>query len=184
MKKILIISLSCLAMFSVKAQKNLTPEALWKLGRVSGLGISKDDQFIIFTVSTPNVAENKSTTKLYEMATSGGEAVELKNTDSVFNNPKISKDGKFMISSKPVRIWNVSGAENYPDLKKSNVLIYNSLDYRHWDDWEDGNFDHVFLTPVVNGTIDEKHAKDLMPNEAYDCPQKPFGDEGDFIWRP
>lgn len=184
MKKIMIASLSCLAILSVKAQKNLTPEALWKLGRVSGLGISKDDQFIIFSVSTTNVSENKNTTKLYEMATSGGESVELKNTDSVFIDPKISKDGKFMISSKPVKIWKVTGTDNYPDMKKSNVLIYNSLDYRHWDDWEDGNFDHVFLTPIVNGTIDDKHAKDLMPNEAYDCPQKPFGDDGDFIWRP
>jgi hypothetical protein len=27
-------------------------------------------------------------------------------------------------------------------------------------------------------------AKDLMPNEPYDSPQKPFGGDEDFVWNP
>ncbi len=27
-------------------------------------------------------------------------------------------------------------------------------------------------------------AKDIMPNEMFDCPQKPFGGDEDFIWNP
>ena len=46
--------------------------------------------------------------------------------------------------------------------------------------WEDGNFDHVFITPV--GKPEE--AKDIMPNEPYDAPTKPFGGDEDYIWRP
>ncbi|MBC7864426.1 MAG: S9 family peptidase, partial [Bacteroidia bacterium] len=51
---------------------------------------------------------------------------------------------------------------------------------RHWDTWEDGAFSHVFLNSLNDGKISE--STDLMPDEAYDCPQKPFGGDEDFIW--
>lgn len=184
MKRIAILLIGAVSCLNAAAQRKLTPEQLWKLGRVTGLGISKDEQYLIFSVSTPNLAENKSSRKIYLMATSGGEAVEIPNTDSVLVNDKISKDGKYLLSSKPVKIMNVTGAETYSDLPKSNVYIYNSLNYRHWDTWEDGRFDHVFLTPIVNGTPDTRQAKDIMLGKAYGCPTKPFGGDEDFIWNP
>jgi dipeptidyl aminopeptidase/acylaminoacyl peptidase len=72
---------------------------------------------------------------------------------------------------------NVYGSDFYPDLTKSNVQVYNSLMYRHWDTWEDGKFSHVFLSG-----INDTAKKDLMPGEPYDCPQKPFGGDEDYIW--
>ncbi len=182
MKHFLLLLSFSIALLSVQAQNKLTPEQLWKLGRVSALGLSKDQQHMIYSVSTPNLEQNKSTRKIYLIATSGGESIELKNTDSVLKDTKISRDGKYIISSKSVKIMEVTGADKYTDLPKSNVYIYNSLNYRHWDTWEDGKFDHVFLAPLVNGQAGT--AKDIMPNEPYDCPQKPFGGDEDFIWNP
>lgn len=182
MKHFLLLVMSGLSMISLQAQNKLTPEQLWKFGRVSALGISKNRQYMIYSVSSPNLEQNKSNRKIYLIATSGGESIELKNTDSVLSDPKISPDGKYIISSKPVKMMDVTGADKYPDLKKSNVYIFNSLNYRHWDTWEDGKFDHIFVTPLVNGQ--PGLAKDIMPNEPYDCPQKPFGGDEDFIWNP
>ena len=54
------------------------------------------------------------------------------------------------------------------------------MNYRHWDTWEDGAFGHVFLAAYENGKAGM--AKDIMPGEAYDCPQKPFGGDEDFVW--
>jgi dipeptidyl aminopeptidase/acylaminoacyl peptidase len=184
MKYFLLITGFVTTVFSSQAQTKLTPEQLWKLGRVTGLGISKDDQYLVYSVSTPNAEENKSSRKLYFMATSGGQSVEIKNTDSVFVNPKISKDGKYEISSRPVKLMDVTGADKYADLKKSNVYIYNSLNYRHWDTWEDGKYDHVFVTPITNGIAYKQNEKDIMLNEPFDTPTKPFGDDEDFIWNP
>jgi len=164
------------------AQNRLTPELLWKLGRVTGVGLSKDKQYVIYSVSTPNVEENKSKKQGYAIPVNGGSPVAIGNVDSAVLNEKISPDGKYIISSDQVRVMNVYGRDFYPELSKSNAQVYTSLNYRHWDTWEDGKFDHVFVAPYNNGMAGEK--KDLMPGEPYDCPQKPFGGDEDFIWNP
>jgi dipeptidyl aminopeptidase/acylaminoacyl peptidase len=185
MKKIVAGSLFSVLFFTTGAQNKMSPEQLWKLGRVSGLGISSNDQYLVYSVGFPNAAENKSSRKVYYMALSGGESIPLKvSIDSLFKNDKISRDGKYIISHKPVSISKVTGADFYNDLPKSNVYIYNSLNYRHWDTWEDGKYDHVFVTPITNGVAYEQNAKDIMAGQAFDCPQKPFGDESDYVWNP
>lgn len=185
MKRFFAILLVTMASLGAHAQKkNLTPEQLWKLGRVTGLGISKDKQYLIYSVSTPNLAENKSTRKTYLMATSGGGSNEIPNTDSVFIDPKISSNKKYYAYVESASVMAVTGADTYKDLPKSNVLIYNSLNYRHWDTWEDGKFDHIFVAPIVNGVPDKKQARDILFNEPYDSPQKPFGGDEDYVWNP
>ncbi len=181
MKKLLLIliAFSCSAAF---AQNKMTPELLWKFGRVTGLGVSKDGQYALYSVTTPNAAENKSTRKTYAVLVTGGEPIPVNNADSMLKNDKISSDGNFIISSEDVKIKKMTGADTYPDLKKSNVYIFDNLAYRHWDTYEDGKFGHVMLAPMVNGKAGE--AIDLMKGEPYDCPQKPFGGDEDFVWNP
>ena len=165
---------------AASAQHTLTPELLWKIGRVSGTGISKDGKYVIFSVSTPDVAANKSVSKTYSIPLAGGTATLITNADALLADPKISPDGKYKISSKDIKVKKVAGSDFYPDLTKSTALIYDSLNYRHWDTWEDGKFGHVMLTPIVNGKPGK--AKDLMPNEPYDCPLKPDGGDEDFVF--
>jgi hypothetical protein len=52
---------------TANAQNVLTPELLWKIGRVSGKGIARDGKHVIFSVSTPDVAANKSNSKTYSI---------------------------------------------------------------------------------------------------------------------
>ena len=164
------------------AQNQLTPELLYKLGRVNTIGLSKDKKNILYIVDVPNIEANAFNRKRYMIPITGGNATEIKNADSLVQNQYMSPDGKYIISSKAVKVKNIFGSDFYPALKKSNVHIYDSLNYRHWDKWEDGVFDHAFVAPFVNGLAGE--AKDIMPNEPYDCPQKPFGGKEDFIWNP
>jgi dipeptidyl aminopeptidase/acylaminoacyl peptidase len=93
-----------------------------------------------------------------------------------------SPDGKYTLTAKDVKINKVLGSDFYPDLSKSQVQIYDGLNYRHWDTWEDGAFSHVFVHPVINGQPGE--GKDLMPGEPHDCPQKPYGGDEDYVWSP
>lgn len=180
MKKLTFVAVLTCVLLSVKAQQMLTPETLWKLGRVSGVGISNDKQKVVYTVSTPSAEENKSNKKTYSIDIAGGPATELSKADDLVKSDRISPDGMYMLKAADVKMRNVFGKDFYPDLDKSNVQIYDGLNYRHWDEWEDGAFSHVFIHPLVNGKPGE--GKDIMSGQPYDCPQKPFGDNEDYIW--
>jgi dipeptidyl aminopeptidase/acylaminoacyl peptidase len=181
MKKLSASLFICFAFLQAAiAQNKMTPELLWSLGRVSGLGISKDKQWVLYSVSTPDISENKSKRKTFAVPVNGGDAVAINNPDSLLNNDRISSDGKYIISADDVKLKNVYGKDFYPSLTKSNVYIYDNLNQRHWDNWEDGAFSHVFIAPIENGKTGTP--KDIMPDELYDCPQKPFGGDEDFIW--
>jgi len=181
MRKI-FIGLLALAFQQLPAQEMLTPEKLWQIQRVSPVGISKDKNFIVYTVATPDVTNNKMNRKRYKIPLSGGNPVELAPNESITTNDRISPDGKHILYSDEVKIDKIEGKELYPDLPKSDAQIYTSLNYRHWDTWEDGKYSHVFFATYQNGKSSE--GKDIMPNEPYDAPTKPFGGDEDFVWHP
>ncbi|MFL5752066.1 MAG: prolyl oligopeptidase family serine peptidase [Bacteroidia bacterium] len=164
------------------AQNVMTPEMLIQMGKVSALGISKDQKSVVYAVKKYSLAEGKAATKFYSIPVAGGTATEVKDPDALLLNSKVTADGKRSISSAEVKIKKIFGSDHYPDLPKSDVMIYDNLNERHWDTWEDGAFGHVFLNTLNNGKITD--SIDLMKDEPYDCPQKPFGGDEDYIWSP
>lgn len=180
MKIKFLLSLLLILSLQSRSQVKMTPELLWKLGRVTGLGLTKDAKSLVYQVSTPNAETNKSSRQYFMVPVSGGRPVLIQSPDSLLTDKNISPDGRWVVSNKEVKIEKVSGVDHYPDLTRSNAQIYENLNNRHWDAWEDGSFDHVFLAPAGQ----PGDAKDLMAGEPYDCPTKPFGGDEDYIWRP
>ena len=179
MKKLFFIILSTMSI-AASAQQVLSPELLWKLGRVTPLGISKDGKLVVYKVTTPSVEENKSSSKFYTIPLTGGSAIEVKDTKNLLADKNVSADGKFIVSTQEVKTEKVLGKDYYPNLEKSDVQIYNGLDYRHWDTWNNGTHNHVFYADTKEGAT----AIDIMKGENYDAPQKPFGGDEDYIWSP
>lgn len=165
---------------SASAQQNMTPEMLWKLGRVSALGLSTDGKNIVYRVSTPLVEENKSETKYYTIPVNGGTATEVKEYKQLLKDKYVSPNGKLQLTHKEVKVEKVLGKDFYPELEKADVQVYNGLDYRHWDTWNDGTHNHVGYHPVG----DKDKFTDIMEGEPFDSPQKPFGGEEDYCWSP
>ena len=64
----------------------MTPESLIKLGRVSGKGISKDGNQIVFGVSKYSFTTQKKTNNLYSVAIDGGELKKLSNYNINFSS--------------------------------------------------------------------------------------------------
>jgi dipeptidyl aminopeptidase/acylaminoacyl peptidase len=182
MKKILFLIIITMSI-TTSAQQILSPEALWKLGRVSAIGISKDGRSIVYKVTTPSVEENKSNSKFYTIPVTGGNAVEIQENDTkdLVVDKNISPDGKYILSSQEVKTENVLGKDFYPELDKSEAQIYDGLDYRHWDTWNNGTHNHVFYA-INKGS--KATPIDIMKGEPYDSPQKPFGGDEDYIWSP
>ena len=182
MKKILFLIL-CTTGIAASAQQLLTPETLWKLGRVSALGITKDGKTIIYKVATPSVAENKLNSKFYTIPVTGGIPTEIEEaqTKELLSNKNVSPNGSYILSDAEVKTESVLGKDFYPELDKSEVQIYNELDYRHWDTWNTGSHNHVFYA-LNKGT--KVRPIDIMKGEPFDAPQKPFGGDEDYIWSP
>ena len=97
------------------------------------------------------------------------------------DNIVISPDGKKVAFSKAVQVEKLLGKDKYADLPKTTAQIYTDLNHRHWDAWNEGKYNHVFVASISD---DVSKAKDLLDGQKFDTPQKPSGGSEDFIWSP
>ena len=179
MKKLVAIcTLSLISLFAF-SQNVMTPELLWQLGRVGGVGIANDGKNVIYSVRTYDAATNTNSSQLYAIPLSGGTATKIDSSDGLINDKNISPDGKLKLSDKSVKMLNVSGQDYYKDVDKSEVLIYDDLMYRHWDTWSDGSYNHVMLSDATG-----ENEIDIMNGKPFHTPTKPFGGDEDYIWSP
>lgn len=164
------------------SQEVLSPEGLIQLGRLYGSSMSSDGQQVVFSVKKYNSEKNSNSRKHYTYNIKDGNVKEISEPEKLITNTRISKDGKFSISAYEIKTKNIFGTDFYPQFKKSEVMIYDNLNYRHWDTWEDGSFSHIFLNKLNGNKI--KDSVDIMAGELFDCPQKPFGGDEDFLFSP
>lgn len=178
MKQIFVFVLGFMVTLAT-AQDVMTPEQLIQLKKVSGQGISKDGQHVIFSSSQYQIEANDAETKHYKIPLKGGKATEISSPEKYLEQTQISPNGTYELLTKSVKLEKVTGDDFYEDVPESDVKIYTSLNYRHWDEWQDGKFNHVFYKKV-NG----EQEIDIMPGETYDSPTEPFGGSEDYIWNP
>lgn len=179
MKKILAFTCLTLLITAAFGQNVMTPELLWRLGRVAGVGVSTDGKSAVYGVTKYDAITNESSTAYYSIPLAGGNAQQIEDPYQIVADPSLSPNGEYRIFHKPVKIYPTSGKDYYPEMDKSEVQIYNDLMYRHWDTWSDGSFNHVFMS-----NADGSDEIDIMKNKTFHSPTKPFGDETDYIWSP
>ncbi|AZA62909.1 S9 family peptidase [Chryseobacterium indoltheticum] len=97
------------------------------------------------------------------------------------DNIVISPDGKKIAFSKQVLVEKLMGKDKYADTPKTTAQIYTDLNHRHWDYFNEGKYNHVF---VVNTSSSVDSAKDLLEGKTWDSPQRPFGGAEDFVFSP
>jgi dipeptidyl aminopeptidase/acylaminoacyl peptidase len=165
------------------AQNKMSPEMLWKLARMNPIGISADEKLVYYRVTKHEVLESKKSSVFYALNIADGNVSVVEK--AIIKDKNISPDGKFLLSSSDVKIKKVNGQDYYPELKNSNAYIYDNLHHRHWDSWEDGKYGHLFISSANTASDDSNNPlTDIMEGEPFDCPQKPFGGDEDYIWSP
>ncbi len=181
MYRLFIFSLSLALGMGVSAQEVMTPEKLIELNKVSGKGLTKNGKYLVYSQSKYSFETDSKTTKFYKIPIKGGNPQELKDYKTLLTDRNVSPNGKYRIITKEVPLLKVIGTDYYEDVTGSDVKIYDALNYRHWDAWEDGSYSHImYQTTDDDLTI----TTDIMPDEPYDCPQKPFGGSEDYVWSP
>jgi dipeptidyl aminopeptidase/acylaminoacyl peptidase len=110
MKKLLTAFL--LVSLFANAQEKLTPELLWKLGRVGNPVVSPDGKTVIYEVKRYDLAANKGTNFIYSITPSGGTPVQLSDEKDNAQDVKWRPDGKkitfLSASSGDMQLWEMN----------------------------------------------------------------------------
>src|SRR5699024_6757618 len=140
MRKYLFAALALIGTGLVYAQKTLTPEDLWQIKRVSPIGITDKGDEVVYKVTKPNIEENSFDSELFVIPNKGGTPKKIEDYDHVIRNSQLSTEGKQELFHKSVLINDVLGKNLHKDLEKSEGYIFEALNYRHWDTWNDGSY--------------------------------------------
>lgn len=116
--------------------------------------------------------------QIYVKEFPNGSPRKITNMENGVSNVLWSPDGKNLSFTSEVKL-DKSVLDKYPKMSKANVRIYTSLPIRHWDEWTDESYSHLFVVPVKGG-----NPVDLMPGEKFDTPLKPFGGVEEINWSP
>ena len=152
------------------AQKVMTPELLWTVKKVSPIGVTKDKKNVVYKVTTTDVKTQKDDTKTYILSLAGGKASEIADYKSLLEDKSVAATTNYKAETAEVHLQKVFGKDYYPEMEQSNVQIYNELNYRNWDAWNTGRYEHLF----VSGNGNEK--VDVINNEPYNV--------SEYIWTP
>ena len=102
---------------------------------------------------------------------------ELENGVSGF---LFSPDGTKVILISNVK-YSRTAQDIYPDLPKATGRLIDDLMYKHWDEWVT-EIPHPFLADFDGESL--TNVKDIMQDEPYESPMKPFGGVESFAWSP
>lgn len=206
-----------------QSQNKLTPETLWKMGRVGEAALSPDGQTVVYTLRNYDLHTNRGNTDIYKVSIHGGQPTILAAQNYDETSPQWSADGKkiyflsnsgganglyvmdasgsgikrlttfgddiscFGISPDGNRIWvarevkiDKNAHDLYPDLPLATGSIYDDLMYRHWTQWEDGSYSHVFVGSFVNDVVG--NLTDIQFGERFDTPMQPHGGGEQIAW--
>jgi dipeptidyl aminopeptidase/acylaminoacyl peptidase len=224
MKKFSIFTFLIFAISLSFAQNKLTPELLWKFGRVSDVQVSPDKKQILYGITKYSLEANKGNRDLYVLTVATGAVNKITESEgSEWNGvwrPDGKKIGYLAVEGGAAQLWEMNAdgtdkqrisfvpdgmngfayapdmkhivyfadvkldttvTDRYPDLPKADAAIYDDLMYRHWDNWTDFAYSHVFIADYIPGMT---KGADLMPAERFDSPLTPDGGIEQIGWSP
>ena len=138
---------------------------------------SRDGENLFF------ISSRTGSQQVWRLALDGGKQKQITDLPLNVDALKVSPDGKYLVFSMAV-FPGKSPEETKKILdekKKSKAggMIYDRLFVRHWDTWENGTHNHLFVYPLPSGP-----ARDVMQDMTADCPGKPFGGVEEFNVTP
>ncbi len=124
------------------------------------------------------ISNRNGSLQIYMMDFPNGKPRKITKISAGTANLLWSPDSQYILWSSDVKI-DQSPIEKYPNLKKAKVRIYDEIPVRHWDEWNDEYYQHIFFMPVKGGEI-----TDILEGERYEAPLKPWGGREQIAFSP
>ncbi len=119
--------------------------------------------------------------QLWEMNPDGTALKQVTDIDGGINEFKYAPNGEKILFTKDVKL-DKDIHDLFPDLPLSNARLETDLMYRHWDNWHDYSYSHIFYADYNDGTVGI--LTDIIEGERYDSPLNPFGGIEEIDWSP
>jgi dipeptidyl aminopeptidase/acylaminoacyl peptidase len=126
------------------------------------------------------LSNRDGSSQVWRIAPNGGEAEQVTHLPIDLNGFTLYPDGKHLALAADVwpdakTLAESAKRDRHESKSKVKAQVYDQLLFRHWDQWEDGKYSHVFAwtPPELGGKADD--AKDLTPGQLTDSPTHPFG---------
>lgn len=126
------------------------------------------------------LSAESGTIQLWEINPDGTNKRQVTDFDEGINNFAYAPTMNYISFTMDIKLDSTIH-DLYPDLPKANARLIDDLMYRHWDEWSDFKYSHVFYAPYSDGKV-TGDAVDIMENEKADSPLKPFGGTEDIAW--
>ena len=120
-------------------------------------------------------------TQLWEMNPDGSDAVQVSNVEGGITGFKYAPDQKHIFYTKTVKLDD-NIHDLFPDMPKADARLETDLMYRHWDQWHDYTYNHIFVADYGKGEVTS--GIDILDGEKYDSPDKPFDGLEQICWSP
>ncbi|HVJ38371.1 MAG TPA: S9 family peptidase [Stenotrophomonas sp.] len=160
--------------------KQISPEG-WN---VNSPAFSRDGQTLYF-LSAKNGSQ-----QLYAMPAEGGTPRQLTDFPVDVDSFKLSPQGDRIVFSAGVFQDCVSDLAcskkklDALEASKATGKVFDSLFVRHWDTWNDGRRNTLFVAPLPKAQAKVSTATAISAKVAGDAPSKPFGGNDDYEWAP
>ena len=126
-------------------------------------------------------ADTAGVMQLWEMNPDGTDRTQVSNIATDVNDYLYSPDGKKVVLIQTVKVGETV-ADIYPDLDKTSGRVVTDLMYKHWDEWVDAKYPHPFVYDYDGESL--SNGVDILENEPYESPVKPFGGAEQIAFTP
>jgi dipeptidyl aminopeptidase/acylaminoacyl peptidase len=116
--------------------------------------------------------------QIWEMNPDGSERKQLSSYEGSIEGFKFSPDESKVLFISQVK-YGQRTSDIYPDLDKASGKVINDLMYKHWDEWVE-NIPHPFVASFDGNQVGA--ATDILKDEPYESPMKPFGGIEQLAW--
>ena len=118
--------------------------------------------------------------QLWIMNADGSGRTQASEVEGGINGFLFSPDEKKVVLIGNVK-YSRNAADIYPDLPKATGRVVDDLMYKHWDEWVT-EIPHPFIGSFDGSKVCD--LTDILGDEPYEAPMKPFGGPESFAWTP